>query len=139
MIDQEERFFRGNPKLKREGETTKYSPEQIAELKKCMNDPIYFASKYMKIVNVDKGLVPIPLYEHQKKLLRNFMEHRNNIVLASRQTGKCVSGGMKIKIRSKSSGEEMELPIEEFFNLAKSRGGSSACLIPSAAAKASPR
>jgi len=56
-----------------------------------MDDPIYFAKKYIKVVSLDKGLVPFDLYPYQREMFDNFNEHRFNIVLACRQSGKSVS------------------------------------------------
>lgn len=80
--------FKGNPLLKRAGEKVEYTKEHIKELKKCMKDPIYFAEKYIKIVHVDKGLIPITLYDYQKRIIKALQEHRYNIVLSCRQSGK---------------------------------------------------
>lgn len=80
--------FKGNPLLKRAGEKIEYTKAHIRELKKCMKDPIYFAEKYIKIVHVDKGLIPITLYDYQKRIIQALQEHRYNIVLSCRQSGK---------------------------------------------------
>ena len=80
--------FKGNPLLKRAVEKIEYTKEHIRELKKCMKDPIYFAEKYIKIVHVDKGLIPITLYDYQKRIIKALQEHRYNIVLSCRQSGK---------------------------------------------------
>jgi len=56
-----------------------------------MDDPIYFAEKYVKVISLDKGLVPFELYPYQRKMFEHFNEHRFNIVLACRQSGKSIS------------------------------------------------
>lgn len=60
------------------------------EIQKCILDPIYFAENYMKVIHVDKGLVPLKLYDYQKKMLKAMDEHRYSIILSCRQSGKCV-------------------------------------------------
>lgn len=82
------RNFRGNPLLKRAGEATELSAKHIKEYKKCMKDPVYFAERYIKIVHVDKGLIPITLYDYQKRILKALKENRFNIILSCRQSGK---------------------------------------------------
>lgn len=84
------RNFRGNPLLKRAGETVELTAKHIKEYKKCMKDPIYFAENYIKIVHVDKGLIPIKLYDYQKRILNELKNNRFNIILSCRQSGKCV-------------------------------------------------
>ncbi len=82
------RFYNGNPNLKRAGEAVNYEDWQIEEIKKCIKDPIYFAEKYYKIVQLDKGLTNIELYDYQKKALRILNDHRYTIFLQCRQSGK---------------------------------------------------
>ena len=54
--------YNGNSLVKRDGITHNYTPDEIGEYKKCMKDPVYFAKKYVKVINLDKGLVPFDLY-----------------------------------------------------------------------------
>tara|TARA_A100001391_G_scaffold98368_1_gene65209 strand:+ start:2768 stop:4300 length:1533 start_codon:yes stop_codon:yes gene_type:complete len=56
-----------------------------------MKSPSYFARKYCKIISLDQGLVPFDLYPYQEKMFEAFSEHRFNIVLACRQSGKSIS------------------------------------------------
>src|SRR6056300_1709170 len=56
-----------------------------------MKSPSYFAKKYCKIISLDKGLVKFDLYPYQEKMFEAFNEHRFNIVLACRQSGKSIS------------------------------------------------
>jgi len=56
-----------------------------------MDDPVYFAEKYVKVISLDEGLVPFKLYPYQRKMFEHFNEHRFNIVLACRQSGKSIS------------------------------------------------
>jgi hypothetical protein len=56
-----------------------------------MNDPAYFAEKYIKIINLDKGLVPFELYPYQHEMFDHFNNNRFSIVLACRQSGKSIS------------------------------------------------
>lgn len=62
--------------------------EQIMELDKCMDDPTYFIEKYVKIIHVDKGLIPFKLYEYQKRYIDVIHNNRFSIAKWSRQTGK---------------------------------------------------
>ena len=80
--------FHGNPLLKSAREQVALTKEHIEELRKCMNDPVYFAEKYIKIVNIDTGLQNIKLYPYQKRLLKGLHENRQSIILSCRQSGK---------------------------------------------------
>ena len=64
--------YLGNPNLKKANTQIQFSQENILEFVKCKEDPVYFARKYIKIVSLDKGLVPFRLYDFQEKLVRNF-------------------------------------------------------------------
>lgn len=82
------RNYKSNPNLKGAGVTFIFSKEQIEERIRCMRDPEYFIEKYMKIVHVDRGLVPFELYSFQKDLLRSYINDRFTIAKLPRQVGK---------------------------------------------------
>ena len=81
-------IYLGNPNLKKANTQQEFSEEDIVEFVRCKDDPVYFTEKYIKIVNVDEGLVGFDMYKFQKKLIRNFHKHRFNICKMPRQTGK---------------------------------------------------
>ena len=86
--------YLGNPNLKKANTAIEFTEENIIEFLKCKEDPVYFARNYVKIVSLDKGLVPFNMYPFQEKLIQNFHDNRFNICKMPRQTGKsttCVS------------------------------------------------
>ena len=91
MLNQTNQSYLGNPNVKRDGVQQAWTPELLKEYKKCMDDPIYFAEKHVKVISLDEGLVPFKLYPYQKQMFEQFNEHRFNIVLACRQSGKSIS------------------------------------------------
>ena len=50
-----------------------FTKKQVAEFLKCAGDPVYFAQKYVKIINLDEGLVPFKMYDFQEKLVIIFI------------------------------------------------------------------
>ena len=80
--------YLSNPNLKRANTPIQWTEEQVIEFLKCKDDPVYFAKNYIKIVNVDDGLVKFNLWKFQEKLITNFHEHRFNICKMPRQVGK---------------------------------------------------
>ena len=60
---------------------------QVKEIVKCGKDPIYFMNKYMKIQHPQKGLIDFNTYPFQDDCIRDFVDHRFNIILKSRQLG----------------------------------------------------
>lgn len=81
-------FYLGNKNLKRSDVRIEFTKEQIQEYIKCANDVEYFCEKYVKIVSVDKGLVPFKPFEYQKKMFRTFDDNRFTICKMPRQVGK---------------------------------------------------
>ena len=83
-----ERGYNGNINLKRKGTSIEFTQDMVAEFIKCAQDPTYFAEKYINIVHVDKGLIPIKLYDYQKEIVDKITNNRRVAVVTSRQAGK---------------------------------------------------
>ena len=107
--------YRSNPLLKKCGIDLSYTQEQIEEYIKCSRDPIYFIENYVKIINVDDGVVPFRLYEFQKELITAVHENRRVVGRIGRQSGKCFYINTPIKLRNKATGEIVETTIGEFY------------------------
>lgn len=80
--------YLGNPRLKKSGIIIQYTQEQFEEYSKCAADPAYFIENYVKIVNVDQGLIPFKLYSYQKTMVETFNDNRFSICKLPRQAGK---------------------------------------------------
>ena len=80
--------YLGNARLKRTGTELSYTEEQVIEIAKCADDPVYFIKKYVKIVNVDRGLIPFDMWDFQEDMIRTFHENRFTIAKMPRQVGK---------------------------------------------------
>jgi len=80
--------YNGNASLKRLGVEISYTEDQISEIVKCSEDPIYFIRTYVKIVNVDKGLVPFEMWPFQENMVSEFHNNRFSICKMPRQVGK---------------------------------------------------
>jgi hypothetical protein len=86
---QSDRFsYLGNRNLKKPNAIIEFTQHQIDEYDKCSKDPIYFARNYMKIVNVDRGLIPFEMYDYQEDTIQTFKDNRFCILKFPRQTGK---------------------------------------------------
>ena len=57
------------------------------ELLKCGRDPVYFIDNYVRITHPLKGLIQFKLYDFQKDAVKDFIDHRYNVVLKARQLG----------------------------------------------------
>ena len=73
--------YLSNPNLKKIGVDIEFTQDQIQEYIKCAQDPIYFVKNYVKIVHVDKGLIPLDLYAYQERMINTF--HNNRFVIIS--------------------------------------------------------
>jgi hypothetical protein len=116
-----EKYYMGNPLLKRTNTPTEFSQEQLIELARCAADPVYFAKKYIKIVNIDDGLVQFDMWPFQEKMLRTFHENRFSICKLPRQCGKCFSLNTMVKVRNKITGEILEITVGELYEKIKKK------------------
>jgi hypothetical protein len=67
---------------------SKYSKQvQVKEIVKCGKDPNYFFKNYVKIQHPIRGLIPFEMFPFQEDCVDEFLEHRFNIVVKSRQLG----------------------------------------------------
>ena len=73
--------YLGNPNLKKINTAIEFTKDQIEEFIKCKEDPVYFARNYIRIVSLDKGLVPFEPYKFQEKLISRFHKNRFNICM----------------------------------------------------------
>ena len=80
--------YLGNPLLKKANVQVEWTKDQILEYQKCMQDPLYFCQKYIKIVSLDEGLVPFDVYNFQKEMLGTIHNNRFTICKLPRQSGK---------------------------------------------------
>jgi hypothetical protein len=80
--------YNNNPNLPRSDYKHAFTQHEIDEFIKCANDPVYFAMTYMKIINVDKGLMSFDMWDFQKKMLQTFHDERFSICKLPRQVGK---------------------------------------------------
>lgn len=88
--------YLGNSNLKRTGIDLSYSEEQVLELAKCAEDPIYFIDNYCYIVTLDHGIQPFKLYDCQKRKIKLIHENRKVILMEGRQQGKTTSAAAYI-------------------------------------------
>jgi len=80
--------YLGNPNLKKANVAQEFTQDQIQEYLKCAGDPVYFIKEYIKIVSLDKGLIPFQMYHFQEEMVQKFHKNRFNIAKLPRQSGK---------------------------------------------------
>jgi len=80
--------YNGNALIKRSNQKIQFDKDMVGEYIKCAQDPVYFTEKYMKIINVDRGLMSFKLYKYQKVMLRSMKDNRFTVIATARQAGK---------------------------------------------------
>jgi len=89
MTDKQDKgAYLGNPNLKAANVPVEFNEEQVAEYLHCSQDPVYFIKNYVKIVNLNDGLVPFELYDFQEKFVNTIHKNRFTISKFPRQSGK---------------------------------------------------
>lgn len=109
------KFYQGNENILRKDALFKWTDDMKAELRLCVKSILHFAESHFYIITED-GKRKIELYKYQKNLLKAFKNERFNVVLSSRQSGKCLTFNTLIKIKNKKTGEIEEITIGEFYN-----------------------
>jgi hypothetical protein len=87
----EESSYHGNINLKPIGHKHNFTFEQLAEIEKCQEDPIYFIENYCMIVTLDYGLQLFKLYDCQKEKVKHILGNRKAILMEGRQQGKTIT------------------------------------------------
>ena len=80
--------YNNNPNLPREDYIHSFTQHEYDEYVRCIKDPVYFARTYMKIVNVDRGLMPFEMWDFQEDMMQSFHNNRFSICKLPRQVGK---------------------------------------------------
>lgn len=91
-----------------------HTQEEFDILKRCADDVVYFSNKYAHAMT-DYGIAPIKLRSYQEDVMRDFADHRHNIFLSPRQSGKCVEYGTMITIKNADTGDIFDIPIGRFY------------------------
>ena len=88
MPDNSREAYLGNPNLQKANVEREFTQEQVLEIQNCMDNPVYFIEKYLRIVSIDEGLVPFHMYGFQKEMVDTFHNNRFSICNLPRQSGK---------------------------------------------------
>ena len=112
-------LYLNNPLIKRAYVDIEWTKEQILEYKKCSEDVNYFIKKYVKIINLDRGLINFEMYPYQENMATTICDNRFTIIKSCRQSGKCVKSETVINIRNKKTGEIVQTTIGQFHEMTK--------------------
>lgn len=94
-------FYENNTKLLKGDLVFKRTDEENDEFVHCMQDIIYFANNYAKLMTPE-GIQNITLRPYQEKYLKHLVKNRLSIYLSCRQSAKCVDLTTNVTIKSNS-------------------------------------
>jgi hypothetical protein len=83
--------YLGNVKLKERGIKINFTPQQVQEYVRCSKDPVYFIKKFVKITNVDAGIINFDLYDYEQRVVETITKNRFVILKFPRQSGKSIT------------------------------------------------
>lgn len=102
-------FIGKNTKLLKPDLVYRRTKEEIDDYIRCKTDPIYFASKCFLMT--PEGLKPCVLRDYQEEYLSHLQHNRFSIMLAARQSGKCVTFDTEVYLKVNISS-----PYYQHFN-----------------------
>jgi len=104
-FDREVDTYMDNPKLKKVGVNMQWTEEQMREYVKCSQNQDYFIRNYVKIINLDEGLVKFKMYPYQAEMAETIKDNRFVVIKTCRQAGKttCAVASMLWHILFKDS------------------------------------
>jgi hypothetical protein len=74
--------------IKKPNAKVEYTAEQLQELKRCAEDPVYFISNYCYIQHQKLGKIKFRLRPYQIRIVESLHHNRFNILMIGRQCGK---------------------------------------------------
>ena len=95
-------WFKNNPGIRRPGLKFAMTQEEIQEYIKCKLSVYYFAEHFCKIKLEDGSIGQMKLREYQKEIIKLYTENRYSILMASRQSGKCLIFNTLVNLKDKN-------------------------------------
>ena len=111
-------MFAGDVSLRSANEPIAMEPWMLAELRKCANDPVYFANNYVKITTKDNGIQLFKTWDFQADFIRTLKDNRFVTAKWARQVGKCCSFEQYVTVKFSDNTTET-LKIGDLFELLK--------------------
>lgn len=66
----------------------KFTEQDLEDIAKCIDDPHYFLDNFFYIQHPTKGKLKYGAFEYQRRLINSYHDHRFNVNMLPRQTGK---------------------------------------------------
>jgi len=115
-VDGNEISFFGDPDLLPKGTKLPYTEDMLIEIAKCRDDIIYFTNNYFKAMT-PHGFDFVELYDFQEETLKSWEVNYKNVLMESRQMGKCQHKDTLLTLNTKDGVKEQS--IGDLFNESK--------------------
>jgi len=89
--------------------------EEVNEYTKCKIDIHYFADKYCHIKREDGTIGPMTLRDYQKDIIDLYSNNKYSILMASRQTGKCLIMNTLVTIKDIKTNNIYNISLFELY------------------------
>jgi len=114
-------WFKGEVGIRRSNVVFSITKEEKEEYIRCAIDINYFTEKYCKVKTDDGSIGKIKLRDYQEEILESFFNNRFNILMASRQVGKCFSYNTIITIEKNNVEYDIRIGKLYYSMLSKER------------------
>jgi len=111
-------FYEGKTYWRDAGINYSYTYDETLELARIKRDILYFGETHCHVMT-DEGTRVVQLRKYQKKVLLQYRTFKNNVYLASRQVGKCVTFDTMVMISDTKTGNCVTIPIYELHYMSK--------------------
>ena len=103
-------WFNKKTGVRREGIKFAMTRFELDEYIRCKLSVYYFAEHYCQIKREDGTIGPMKLRDYQKDIIDLYTKNPRSILMASRQTGKCMTFVTNVTILS-GNGQTKKIPI----------------------------
>ena len=114
-------FFKKTVGLRKSGLPFRLSEEEVNEYMKCKVNIFHFIESYCFVKSEDGEFHKITLRDYQSDIIELFNNNKLNILMASRQVGKCVDFLTDVEIYDTKKESEYKLPLFKLYFKNKSK------------------
>lgn len=115
-------WFQNIKQVRKANITFAMTDDELEEYVKCKRSVLYFAEKYCQIKREDGSIGNITLRDYQVDMINLFDKNRYSILMASRQSGKCISLSSYVNIKLKEEDFVRRMTLGElYFSIIKNQ------------------
>lgn len=107
-------WFKNNIGVRKAGLKFAITEDELNEYLKCKLSVYYFAENYCKIKLEDGSIGKMTLRDYQKDIIKLYTENKYSILMASRQSGKCLVFSTLVNLKDQN-GYIFKISIGELY------------------------